>query len=599
MVLRAWVVAHLLNASVPCPLCLGATAMQQDCVLLAIFLVCAAFSLFFRSYLLQLPFLLLTIALLIAHAIDSVVLLTLSQRLYVFDMLKFGKELGATWEFALIFLHTGAGKIFGAIGVLAVLLVGCLLIPRPRRPRLGGALLAAAAVAFAFGLWQPSTMAYIHAEVLQNVLAVNLDLNTDRAYSAAFIADVKRNLKPESPICRDANANTTRPNILYVLVESLSMHHSQLFSGARDLTPNLDSIARQYTYLPDFYANGFATDAGLIALLTGRPPIPAIGHYQSHDAFRGFDDPTNALPDVLHRESYDVNFFTTGDLAFLDKATWLRALHFDHFEGAENSYYEGWKRRHFNAAEDKALYQRFLQWLDQRTPGSPWFSMLLTVSTHPPFINPENEQPDEPGAFRYADAQIGMLFQELKKRNFFDNGILLISGDHRSMTPLLAQEQVQFGNSALARVPMVIATNLPMQHGSMPGAFQQTDLITSIENVTGMAFCHTPEQGIFLGEHPTPPTYIEHARGDRRDRLAIYFTDVDAKSHEGDIVLSGDASHWIGDRPDDWQQIMLRVAADRIKRGGDAENGLDYVIGIYFPRTPAAAPVKPSPRQSQ
>ncbi len=305
------------------------------------------------------------------------------------------------------------------------------------------------------------------------------------------------------------------------------------------------------------------------------------------------------MPDELHKNGYGVNFFTTGDLGFLDKATWLRALHFDHFEGAENSYYEGWKRRHFNAAEDKALYQRFLQWLDQRNESSPWFSMLLTVSTHPPFVNPQTDQADEPGVFKYADEQVGMLFDELNRRHFFDNGILLISGDHRSMTPLFGQEELKFGDSAMARVPMVIATNLPVKRGLVSDAFQQADLPPSLEDLTNAHACRTAGEGWFLREQPIPPKYIVHARGDKRDRLDIYFRDSDGTSREGNIILDGDASRWIGDKPDNWQQIMLRVAADRIKRGGDADNGLDYMIGIYFPHTPAAAPAKPLPHQSQ
>ncbi len=220
-------------------------------------------------------------------AIDSVVLLTLSQRLYVFDMLKFGKELGAITQFARIFLESTAGKIFGLMSIfgLAVLLVACLFAPRPRRLRAALVLLLAGAISIAFGSWRPSTMSYIHYEVLQNVLAANLELGVDRAYTAAFAEQVKRNLKPETPVCADRTDVVTHPNILFVLVESLSMHHSQLFGGARDLTPNLDAMARQYTYLPDFYANGFATDAGLIALITGQSPIPAVGRYQSTEAF--------------------------------------------------------------------------------------------------------------------------------------------------------------------------------------------------------------------------------------------------------------------------------------------------------------------------
>ena len=45
---------------------------------------------------------------------------------------------------------------------------------------------------------------------------------------------------------------------------------------------------------------------------------------------------------------------------------------------------------------------------------------------------------------------------------------------------------------------------------------------------------------------------------------------------------------WSGDIiPQDWQQIMLRVAADRIARGANSENYLDYIIGL---RKPTAQP---------
>ncbi len=597
IVLRGWVVWHAITHVAPCPACMAATAMQQDFVLLGLFLGCVAGAFLVRLYLVQLPFLVLSAVLIIVAAIDTVVLLTLTQRLYIFDVFKFGKELGAISQFARIFLESGTGKIVGVLSILGLVLIACLFAPRPRRLKTAMVLLMLGAISIAFGSWQPSTMSYIHNEVIENVLAANLELGVDRAYSPAFAEQVKRELKPQTPNCVDRPGEIAHPNILFVLVESLSMHHSALFGGARDLTPNLDSIAKRYTYIPDFYANGFTTDGGMIALITGRSPVPAVGRYESVEAFKGFDKPVGALPDALHKNGYDVNFFTTGDLAFLDKTTWLRALNFDHFEGAEHPFYNGMKRWHFNAAEDKELYLRFLQWMDQRTQSSPWFSMLLTVSTHPPFVNPENDESDEPGAFRYADKQLGMLFEELNKRHFFDNGILLISGDHRSMTPLFAQEQAKFGDSAMARVPMVIATNLPIQRGALGDAFQQADLVPSLSNLTNAHSCRTADEGVFLSDNPVPPAYIVHARGDKRDRLDIYFKDKDRAAREGNIILDGDASRWIGDKPDDWQQIMLRIEADRIERGGDKENALDFIIDQYFPRTPGATST--SPRQGE
>ena len=105
------------------------------------------------------------------------------------------------------------------------------------------------------------------------------------------------------------------------------------------------------------------------------------------------------------------------------------------------------------------------------------------------------------------------------------------------------------------------------------------------------------QQGVFLDAQPVPPSYIEHARGDKRDRVDIYFQ-TQGERKEGNIVMDGDASRWLGDKPDDWQQIMLRVAADRIARGSDKENMLDFIIDQYFPpKTPSPAPPSPGQRE--
>jgi arylsulfatase A-like enzyme len=578
---RAEVLFEVTNGLADCPLCMAATAAQQDTTLLALLLGLVGLAFLTRHYLLQLPLLLLSAALVLVFAIDIGVTKTLTQRLFVFDVIKFGKELSAITQFSGIFLATAAGKIALAVAAAGILVLVPALLPRPRRPGLAAACFVAAIALSILGRWQPATMKYIHYELLQNVLAANLDLGVDKHYSTAFAEKLAKDYSPPAPVC--SPGQSARPNIIVLAVESLSMHHSQLFGGFRDLTPRLDAIAQDHTYFPDFIANGFTTDGGMIAAITGEAPVPLIGRYQSAEAFAGFDDPRGAVPDIVHAQGYTAHFFTTGDLGFLDKSKWLKSLHFDSWEGAEQPFYNGWKRRHFNAAEDKALYQRFLQWLDERpSDAAPYFAYVLTVSTHPPFINPETDQPDEPGAFRYADKQIGMFYDELEKRGFFRNGILMISGDHRSMSPLFAPEQTRFGDSALARTPFVVATDLPIARGAVAARFSQTDIPPSIADLIGAQSCRTPAQGAFLRATPEPPEYVIHARGDKRNEVDVYFGQQQAQ-----IELDGDASRWIGPKPADWQQIEDGILLDRIRRGAVDENIIDVIVRL---RTPPPAP---------
>ena len=583
--LRAAVLFEITSGLAACPMCMAATAAQQDASLLAAMLALTGIAFLTRHYLLQLPWLLLGATLVFIFAVDIAVTKTLTQRLFLFDIIKFGKELSAITQFSGIFLATAAGKVALAIAVAGLLVLVPALLPRPRRPRLALACFVAAAALFLLGRWQPATMQYIHYELLQNVVAANLDLGVDKPYTQAFAEKLAKNYVPQAPAC--VPGQSLRPNIIVLAVESLSMHHSQLFGGFRDLTPRLDAIAREHTYFPDFIANGFTTDGGMIAMITGQPPVPLIGRYQSAEAFVGFDDPHGAIPDIVHAQGYSAHFFTTGDLGFLDKSKWLKSLRFDSWEGAEQPFYNGWKRRHFNAAEDKALYQRFLQWLDARKDDpAPWFAYVLTVSTHPPFINPESEQADEPGAFRYADKQIGMFYDELSKRGFFRNGILMISGDHRSMSPLFAPEQTRFADSALARTPFVVATDLPIARGAVSARVSQTDIPRSIADLVGTQACTTAAQGEFLRTTPQPPEYVVHARGDKRNEVDVYFGEQQAQ-----IVLDGDASHWQGPKPADWQRIEDGILIDRIRRGAVEENIIDAIVKL---RTPPPAPAEPA-----
>jgi lipoteichoic acid synthase len=588
--LRGFAIVGVTTGLADCPWCMGATAIQQDSPLLALLLVFTGASLLTARYWLQLPWLLLSALLLFACALDAILLKTLTQHLYTLDIVKFGKELNAIGRFSNILLDSKTGKLIGLGAVAGLVVLVFALFPRPRRQRLALVCFAAAAVFFLIGLWSPMTMKYVNFPLLQNFIAANIADSVDRGYGVAYADMLRKDYVPPPPICE--SGRNLRPNIIVVEVESLSMYHSKLFSGINDDMPRLDAMARGNTYFPDFIANGFTTDGGLISMITGKPPIPSLSRYQSTEAFAGFESPQGALPQIVHAHGYTAHFFTAGDLGFLDQSKWLKELGFDSWEGAEQPFYDGWKRRHFNAAEDKALYLRFLQWYDSRTDNTPWLAFLSTLSTHAPFINPEDESLGETGAFRYADKQIGMLYDELAKRGFFQNGILMISGDHRSMTPLSAPEWQRYGDSALARTPFVVATQLPIAKGAIAGKFQQVDIAPSIAQLLGDHACRKIDQGTFLSQLPLPAQYIAHARGDRRNRIDIYFGDKQA-----DIVLAGDQSDWIGPKPDNWKQIMDGIALDRIARGNVKENMLDTIIDSAAPKH-ADEPRSPQPTPS-
>lgn len=560
--LRALEVQASYGAVADCGACMAWAAVGSDAWLLASAWLLLAIAAALRHApwlraLLVLP----VLALALLMALDLALLATLNTRLYLFDVLKFGGEWSATARFVQALLQSDAA-------LLALLLAAAWLAALPalgparrslaRALLFGAGALLAAAVALAGG-----GPAYVHAEGYMNLVALHRAQQLNQPYSDAFRSQLAS--APELPAVHCGAGQSRRPDIVLLVVESLSSYQSALLGGPLAMTPRLDALAREHRYFTRFHANGFTTDHGLIALLTGRWPVPAINRYTSLGAFAGFDDPARSVGGVLHPQGYQLAFFTTGDLGFLDKAPWLSALGFDHVEGAEAPFYDGWPRGAFNAAEDRALYQRVLQWLDQRSADgsdAPLFATLLTVESHPPMVERSTGRSSEAAVMARVDAAAADFAGALSARGFFARGgLLLVTGDHRAMTALHAQEIAAHGSAAFARVPLIVVGG-PPGPAVVEAPFQQTDLLPSLAQLTGAQACRHPGQGWLLAQPPQPPDWVLHVRGDQRSRLDLHHAGGSAT-----LLLAGDDSRWTGTPPADAAAIAAAIHRDRIARG--------------------------------
>lgn len=559
--LRAALVERSYGAAADCGGCVRWASLGNDAWLAGGGIGLLALGLALHARWLRTLFAILALALALVMLLDTVLLDVLGMRLYMLDVLKFGGEGGAATDFFAALLQGGYRPALQALLALVAILV-LLPFPSTRNPRAAVFTGGLALVMIVGGSWMGRLVqGYVHSEGVVNLLQLQGMRGVNVAYSTAFAREVLAAPRPAATVCEAGQGR--RPDVILVIVESLSAYQSALLGGS-GLVPELDGIARENTWFQAFHANGFTTDHGLIALLDGRVPVPAVGRYLSMHAFDGFGDPEHSTYGILRRLGYQTAFFTTGNLGFLDKTHWLQQLQVEHFEGSESPYYRGMPRGGFDAANDAALYGRFLQWLDTEQDRSRrFFAALLTVESHPPFLDRSTGKLDEVGVFRRADAALGGFYRELARRGFFEHGILLVTGDHRSMTAVAPDEWRHFGDSALARVPLVVAGASGLPKGAIGPAFQQTDLMPSLAQLTQDGqVCHEPGQGTFLRPDPQPPGYVLHARGDRRGRVDIYYPDGEAW-----IELDGDASSTGGVHPERTARIATALHRDRIERG--------------------------------
>lgn len=550
---RAWLAERALAVHIDCRGCLAQAVVLQDLWLLAGLLAIFLLARLAGSRLLAAVLAAVSGLLALAFVADVVVYRLLNRRLMLEDVWRYGDEVGANLSVLEPLLATPAG-IAILVGGLALVLASAWSVasaPAAMRHWRGVTLALVAVLAAA---WIPGRTYYLNRHAYENVLAINRGDGMSRPYGEA----VKQRLRDApAPAMVCETGQSQRMPVIVLVVESWSLHHSALFSGLSDLTPELDALAREGSYYPDFIANGFSTEGGLIALLTGAVPVSTLEHGSSLVFHQVYDD----FHRRLAADGWRTRFFTTGTLDFGERERWLRSIGIAEAEGDRHPAYEGMPRGPFNAASDQALFDRFLQWYDHERDAAPFMATLLTVGMHPPFVDLSGGPGGEQVAVKTTDAAIGRFVRGLRERGFLDDGLLFVVGDHRTMTPLHPGEFERYGEAAMMRVPALVLGASGLPQGRVPGGFQQADLLPSLQWLLGARACRRPWQGRLFGPQPVPAPLRLYADPLRYDQVRVR-----AGEREHVLVLDGDDSRWLGPAPGAGFDVALEVARQRIAR---------------------------------
>ena len=238
----------------------------------------------------------------------------------------------------------------------------------------------------------------------------------------------------ELTIERDVVAQGPEKKLNVVLVSMES--HGADFIGAlgdkRDLSPNLDQLAKQGMLFTQLYATGLRTVRGLEALTLSLPPTP--GHAV---LMRRKNKGMASLGGVLKGAGYDA-LYLYGGYSYFDNMR-------DFFSGngytvIDRTALAKDEITHENVwgVADEDMFRRTMKELDTRTAaGKKVFAHIMTTSNHRPFTYPQNRidipsGQSREGAAKYADWAIGALIREARSHPWFDDTIFVFVADHTS-----------------------------------------------------------------------------------------------------------------------------------------------------------------------
>ncbi|MCP4048298.1 MAG: sulfatase-like hydrolase/transferase, partial [Gammaproteobacteria bacterium] len=370
-----------------------------DAFFIALFLLLVLFRDFCDSKLLRSTLWLLLVFLSVTYLVDSFVLLALNQHAPLFDMGRYALEPGVVLSFFDIRAY------IALVLLLIALFSNELSTPAVRRTIIALLVIVLSTAGFC-SLYAPLPLARYAMLSPVNLIGVIKPQPVMTSYSEEqinFYASYAHD-SVEIP--------AAKPDIILLVVESLSSINSTKVSGAVGFMDEFDKLAEEGMLFRNFFANHQASEGGVIALLGGYPPIhfPTAGPHM-------FDE-FAVQPSVMgeyQQLGYFTEFLTNSDLGFIGLNRFLDGLGLDRSRGRDEvEALKDAPRVVQDAPSDALLYEEALLTIQRLSSAQqPFLLTMATASTHLPYTHPENGDNTPQAVWAWCLLQLSGFYQAL------------------------------------------------------------------------------------------------------------------------------------------------------------------------------------------
>lgn len=326
-----------------------------------------------------------------------------------------------------------------------------------------------------------------------------------------------------------------RKNVIVILVESLACDMTYLCGSTNDYSPYTTQLAKENIWFPNYYSNAFHTNGAIFAITTGHTLI-----YGDHK-----EDPmTNKLfyqHDLINKftnAGYITAYYSPASLV-INKNKQLEVSNYSYISSGDDEYYKNITRRGvFNSVSDDDLYSKILHDLEKE-PFKPKFFMLTTISTHTPYLTPWSTHDIKQG-YLYSDQVIHKFITALKKRNYFKNGIVILTGDHKGW----GNNEQSFENTknlSIEKLPLIMINGY--DHGKILDhvAFSHTSLGIMLEYLMLSEYEKNKYQVNPLLDQTSE--VVLHYNGQRPNNVIVR-----VGNNESEVLLDGDETRFEDDK---------------------------------------------------
>ncbi|MBK8564493.1 MAG: sulfatase-like hydrolase/transferase [Saprospiraceae bacterium] len=347
----------------------------------------------------------------------------------------------------------------------------------------------------------------------------------------------------DSPIARQvsfADSLATKPNVVFVIMESMSASKMGRYGNKNNLTPFMDSLANISHSFDSIYTSGIHTFAGVYSTLFSHHVVKRKHPLNKVVKMSGIA--TN-----LKQHGYSTIYFTTHDKSFDNVAEFLEANDYDRIVSKDD--YPSDRILSALGVPDDYLYEHAIGDLDKLyKSGKPFFSAIMTGSDHGPFVIPTYFKPKQEdatlGIVEYVDWSVRKFLHMAAKKPWFDNTVFVFLADHGSSLDKRYDMPLSYLHSPL----IIYAPKLLGEPKNYPNLGSQVDVFPTTMGLLKLPYVNnTYGIDLFRESRPFACAYAD-------DKFAVLNTEYMFVSRENGVTSlynyrKGDVKDYSKDLP--------------------------------------------------
>jgi len=296
-----------------------------------------------------------------------------------------------------------------------------------------------------------------------------------------------------------------RPNVVFIMLESLGANRLGVFKNPLDPTPNIDRIASNGWLMRNMYVPITSTARTVFGSISGLGDVSTIESATRNPLITEQRTVVNAWTD------YEKFYFIGGSASWANMSAFIERSIKGVRMYQEGSYtspvIDVW------GISDLNLFKEADKVFKTLPKDKPFFAYIQTADNHRPFTIPENNDGfkrddditsaevkkwgflnvDQYNAVRLLDFNIGRFMEMAKESGYFENTIFVMFGDHNDRStpsPHMAPFHDTFGFNIL-HIPGVIYAPKYIAPRETTDASSMLDLLPTAAGLTGVPYTNT------------------------------------------------------------------------------------------------------------